>query len=159
MLRYKDASGRTRAKALPGEPIGAAEGHSVSCKLEMCRQRWSTLRQLGRTGIDIEAYAYDRMSIDVLERVWRQWHAAIALGADRLAVVRDQQVLRLIEWAVATTSGDPIPNTPNTVLVLPTSTTSSMARFTSRVRQRRIPPASMQSPSNPNLYAFRRSGA
>ena len=66
-------AGWTTKVVLP-EPMTLNWGKSAPATLSVAFKEWSSLRQLGHTGIAIEHYAFDRFAIGALERLCRQWH-------------------------------------------------------------------------------------
>ena len=59
-------------KVILAEPIPLTHGKTVPAILGAARRDWVTLRSQGHTGISLEHYVWDRLSIKSLERMSRQ---------------------------------------------------------------------------------------
>ena len=93
-------SGETATRVLLAEPVALTYGKGVDAILTASRKDWVSLREAKHSGICIEHYVWDRLSIQALERKTKLWH--LAQPHDHLPASVSPELGRLTEMVLVT---------------------------------------------------------
>ena len=85
---------------LLAEPVALTYGKGVDAILTASRKDWVSLREAKHSGICIEHYVWDRLSIQALERKTKLWH--LAQPHDHLPASVSPELGRLTEMVLVT---------------------------------------------------------